>query len=72
MHTRFWTESVKEGDCLSYLGADRRIILKCIFKKQREYGDWIHLDQDRVQWRVFVNTVMKLRVLYKAGNFLTS
>jgi hypothetical protein len=24
--------------------------------------DWIHLDQDRVQWRVFVNTVMNLRV----------
>jgi hypothetical protein len=25
--------------------------------------DWIHLDQDRGQWLVFVNTVMKLRVL---------
>jgi hypothetical protein len=26
-------------------------------------ANWIHLAQDRVQWRVFVNTVMKLRVL---------
>jgi hypothetical protein len=32
----------------------------------REMGidgaDWIRLAQDRVQWRAFVNTVMKLRV----------
>jgi hypothetical protein len=32
----------------------------------REIGidgaNWIRLDQDRVQWRVFVNTVMNLRV----------
>jgi hypothetical protein len=24
--------------------------------------NWIRLDQDRVQWRAFVNTVMSLRV----------
>jgi hypothetical protein len=24
--------------------------------------DWIHLTQDRVQWRVLVNTVINLRV----------
>jgi hypothetical protein len=24
--------------------------------------DWIHVAQDRVQWRVLVNTVMDLRV----------
>jgi len=34
--------------------------------------DWIHLAQDRVQWRALVNTVMDLRAPYKAGNFLTS
>jgi hypothetical protein len=34
--------------------------------------DWIHLAQDKDQWLDLVNTVMNLRVLYKAGNFLTS
>jgi hypothetical protein len=33
----------------------------------REIGidgaNWIHLAQDRVRWRAFVSTVMKLRVL---------
>jgi len=24
--------------------------------------DWMHLDQDRDQWRIVVNTVMNLRV----------
>jgi hypothetical protein len=26
-------------------------------------ANWTHLAQDRVQWRPFVNTVIKLRVL---------
>jgi hypothetical protein len=34
--------------------------------------DWIHLAQDRDCWRVLVNTVTKLLVPFKAGNFLTS
>jgi hypothetical protein len=42
----------------------------------REIGwedvDWIHLVEDRDQWRALVNTIMNHRVPRKAGNFLTS
>jgi hypothetical protein len=33
--------------------------------------DWIHLAQDRDQWRAAVNTVMDLRVTQKKRNLLT-
>jgi hypothetical protein len=33
---------------------------------------WMHLCQDRDQWRVLVNMVMNLQVPHKAENFLTS
>jgi hypothetical protein len=40
----------------------------------REIGweglEWMHLAQDRDQWQAVVNTVMKLQVPKKAGNFL--
>jgi hypothetical protein len=32
--------------------------------------DWIKLAKDRVQWRDFVNTVMKFQFLQKSGEFL--
>jgi hypothetical protein len=42
----------------------------------REIGwggvDWIHLAQDRDQWRVLVNTVMNLRVPQNVGKLLSS
>jgi hypothetical protein len=35
-----------------------------------ELMNWMHLAQDSYQWRSLVNTVMNLRIPYKAGNFL--
>jgi hypothetical protein len=33
--------------------------------------DWIHLAQDKDEWRVGVNTVMIYQVSRTVGNFLT-
>jgi hypothetical protein len=42
----------------------------------REIGwggtDWIHLDQDRGQWKALVNMVMNLRVPYGVSKFLVT
>jgi hypothetical protein len=37
-----------------------------------ENVDWIRLIQNRVQWRGIVNTVMNLRVPWKASHFLSN
>jgi hypothetical protein len=34
--------------------------------------NWIHLVQDRDQWRAVVSTVMNLRFLYNFGKFFSS
>jgi hypothetical protein len=59
------------------LGSPRRRWEYNIKMDLREMGidgaNWIQLAQDRVQWRVFVNTVMNLRgSIKKAGYFLVS
>jgi len=52
---------MKKRNHLKDLGIDGGIMLKL---------NWIHLDQNRDQWRSLVNTVMNLRVSWKT-NFLT-
>jgi len=37
-----------------------------------EVMDWMHLAQDRVQWRDLVKMSLKFWVPYNAVNFLTS
>ena len=51
----FYDEDYADGVCLLELG----------------YTDWIILAQDRDRCPPSINTVMNLRVLQNAGNFLT-
>jgi glutathione synthase/RimK-type ligase-like ATP-grasp enzyme len=46
---------------------DGRLILKKISEK---HGDWIHLVQNRDQWRALVNTVINLCDPQNAGNIV--
>jgi hypothetical protein len=61
---------LKGRDHLGYLGVDERTILKWILKTYSV--DWVHLAQDKDQWRAVVKTVMHHRVSQKVRNFLTS
>jgi hypothetical protein len=60
--TGFWLGGPK----VRPLGRPRRVWNDNIKTDLREMGiyrtNWIRLDQDRVQWRAFVNTVMNFRV----------
>jgi hypothetical protein len=64
MHIGFWWESQRERE--SSLKRRRRRWEDNIkmYLRVIEWGsmDWIELAQDRDQWRVFVKTVMNLRV----------
>jgi hypothetical protein len=56
-------ENLTGRDHSEDLGVDGRIILEWILvKKGWEGVDWIHLVQDKEQWRAVVNMVMNLRV----------
>jgi hypothetical protein len=52
---------VREGDHLEEPGADERIILKPVFKKDGGMA-WNDLALDRDRWRALVSAVMNLRV----------
>jgi hypothetical protein len=62
MHKKFWSENLKGRE----LGRSRRRWEDTIRMDLREIRwegvNWIHLAQDRDQWRAVVNTVMNLRV----------
>jgi hypothetical protein len=62
LYTKFLSADLKEREDLEDLGIDRRIILNWILKKC-ESVDWIHLAQNRDQWRVLENPIMNLPVL---------
>jgi hypothetical protein len=63
MHIGYWWESQKERDHWEEEDIGGWTALKWILREiVWDDMDWIHLAQDRDQWRAPVNTVMKLRV----------
>jgi hypothetical protein len=69
---RVLVEKVEGKRPLGRLSVGRRIILKWIFKEiEWSVEDWIHVPQDRVQWRALVNTVIDLRIPQNIQKFLS-
>jgi hypothetical protein len=64
---------IKGRDHSVVLVVDGNVMLDWILRELGwESVDWIHLAQDSNQWRVLVNSILNLRVLYNIpGNFLT-
>jgi hypothetical protein len=54
MHTKFCSGNLKERDHTEDLRIDGEIWWEGV--------DWMHLTQDRDQWRVLMNTVMNLSI----------
>jgi hypothetical protein len=42
----------------------------CVIERVWEDVVWIHLAQERDQWRALVRTVMNFRIPYFAGNYM--
>jgi hypothetical protein len=64
------------GACSTYVGEVRKRFWWGNLRAGDHFGmqgvEWIDMAQDSGKRRTLVNAVMDLRVLYKAGNFLTS
>jgi hypothetical protein len=72
MGTTFWSEGLREKP-LGRNGCRWDDNVKVGLKKTGCEGvDWIHMAQDRDQWRALVNTEMNLRFPQKAGNLTFS
>jgi hypothetical protein len=54
---------LEERGFLEDLEVDKTITLQCTLRNLDESADWIHLAQERVQWRIFLKTVMNVRSL---------
>jgi hypothetical protein len=62
MHRKFWSENLK-GRALGRPRRRREDNIRINFKEIGwEDSDWIHVAQDRDQWRSLVNTVMNIEV----------
>jgi len=58
---------------LGYLSVDGRTLKKLDVKEiGYEVAEWIELAQERIQWRVLVNTVVNTWVPYKTRKFFVS
>jgi hypothetical protein len=61
-YIQFHMEIIKGRDHLDDLGVDGRITLNKMYLREIgcEHVDWINVAQDKVQWCVFVNTLITL------------
>jgi len=59
MHTKFWSESLKEVTLRRSRHRWEDNIKMDLAEMGWEGVNWMHLTQDRDQWRAVVNTVMK-------------
>ena len=66
MHIAFWWGNQKGRYCLDELGAEGKMILKCISKEaEREVTGWINVAGSRDKGWIMVNMVMYYLVAYK-------
>jgi hypothetical protein len=68
MYTKFLSVNLKVRDHSEW----EDNIKMDLWEIRWEGVDWIHLAQDRVQWRVLLKTVMNFQAAYNVGNLLVS